>query len=89
MQDAHMNPDEAVEVHRALDARQSVGIHWGTFALSEERMDDPPRRLQQAAAKAGANFVTVQHGESVAVDCHVLEDKLDDDDSKDEDRLVV
>lgn len=94
MADSHMNPTEAVRVHQALEAKLSVGIHWGTFALSEEPMDEPPLKLQEAVAAAAAaarttpqdtrvNFTTVRHGESITVDCRVAErestDSPDDD----------
>jgi N-acyl-phosphatidylethanolamine-hydrolysing phospholipase D len=78
MKDAHVDPWEAVRIHKDLRSKQSIGIHWGTFALSEEGMQDPPRDLQQAmsdqkeqAAKAGfyavGPFVALEHGKSIEV----------------------
>ena len=32
----HVDPEEAVKMHEDLRAKQSVGIHWGTFALAYE-----------------------------------------------------
>jgi N-acyl-phosphatidylethanolamine-hydrolysing phospholipase D len=71
MREAHMNPEEAVFVHQVLNSRQSVGIHWGTFPLSEEPMKEPPVRLQQALKVAGfvdGSFTTLQVGEAITVD---------------------
>ena len=78
MQDAHMSPEEAVKVHQKLgQPRLSVGIHWGTFALSEEPMDEPPLRLRQAAAEAKVtNFTAIRHGDSVTVECVRQVDQL-------------
>jgi len=74
MQDAHMSPEEAVKVHRALgNPRQSVAIHWGTFSLSEESMDEPSRRLREAATWAQANFAAVRHGESITLECQAAD----------------
>lgn len=50
----HVNPEEAVQMHLDLLAKRSVGIHWGTFALSDESLDQPPKDL--AAARAAKNI---------------------------------
>lgn len=53
MSDNHMNPEEAVAVMRALRAEQALGHHWGTFQLTDEGVDRPPRALDVALAEAG------------------------------------
>lgn len=66
----HVDPAEAVQVHRDLGARCSLGIHWGTFSLASESYMDPPRDLQDALTKAGLPldcFQVVQHGASLDV----------------------
>jgi len=62
MRDAHMNPAEAVEAHRLVGARRSVGMHWGTFQLTDEAYDAPLAAL--AAAKGTADFSTLSVGGS-------------------------
>ena len=32
----HVDPEQAVEIHMDVKSNQSVGIHWGTFALAYE-----------------------------------------------------
>lgn len=49
----HLNPAEAVQLHRDAGARRSLGMHWGTFRLSDEGRDDPPRDLAAAARAHG------------------------------------
>ncbi|HEX7854512.1 MAG TPA: MBL fold metallo-hydrolase [Sphingobium sp.] len=41
----HTNPEEAIQIMLDLDAHTSVGIHWGTFKLTDEPWEDPARRL--------------------------------------------
>lgn len=48
MRDIHMNPDEAVRAHLDLQAKQSLGMHFGTFQLTTEAIDEPLRALAVA-----------------------------------------
>jgi L-ascorbate metabolism protein UlaG (beta-lactamase superfamily) len=45
MSKQHMNPEEAVAAYVDLGARQLVAMHWGTFQLTDEPIDEPPLRL--------------------------------------------
>jgi len=46
----HMGPDEAIKAFRDLRAKWLVPMHYGTFKLSFEEMDEPPRWLLEIAA---------------------------------------
>ena len=47
----HMGPDEAVKAFKDLRAQWLVPMHYGTFKLSFEEMDEPPRWLQELLLK--------------------------------------
>jgi L-ascorbate metabolism protein UlaG (beta-lactamase superfamily) len=49
----HMGPDDAVRVFRELRSRWLVPMHFGTFRLSFEDMDEPPRWLKEIARRDG------------------------------------
>ncbi|GFO28855.1 N-acyl-phosphatidylethanolamine-hydrolyzing phospholipase d [Plakobranchus ocellatus] len=62
----HVDPGEAVMIHREIKAQKSIGIHWGTFTLSFEHYLEPREKLAEEAQKQGLKkdeFVTVAHGE--------------------------
>jgi len=67
MKEQHMNPAEAVQAHKDLGARQSIGIHWGTFQLTDESLDQPPRDLasaRDALHVPAADFFVLKIGET-------------------------
>jgi L-ascorbate metabolism protein UlaG (beta-lactamase superfamily) len=53
MERQHMNPEQAVQAFLDLGARKLVAMHWGTFKLTDEPLDEPPRRLRQEWARRG------------------------------------
>jgi N-acyl-phosphatidylethanolamine-hydrolysing phospholipase D len=60
----HVNPAEALAAAQAMRARELVAMHWGTFILTDEPLDEPPRALARAfdAARkaAGAALPTTR-----------------------------
>lgn len=63
----HIDPVEAVTAFRQVNAAYALGVHWGTFELSDEPIDGPPTRLGQALAEQGiekARFRTLEAGEA-------------------------
>lgn len=50
----HMGPDEALRAFLDLRARWFVPMHFGTFKLSFEQMEEPARWLRELGGNAGA-----------------------------------
>jgi len=53
MKDQHVNVEEALKIHADLGAKRSLGVHWGTFELTDEPLDEPPRQLERQRAALG------------------------------------
>lgn len=67
MASQHVNPAEAVQIHTDLGAKRSVGVHWGTFDLTDESLDQPPKDLAIAAHAQGLkneDFTVMAIGET-------------------------
>jgi L-ascorbate metabolism protein UlaG (beta-lactamase superfamily) len=52
---SHMNPSESYQAFLDLKAKWMVPCHWGTFRLTDEPIDEPPRELYRAVAAAGGS----------------------------------
>ena len=67
MRSVHVNPEEAVRIFQDLGAAQAVAMHWGTFRLTLEPLDEPPQRLVAALTAQGIapeRFKVMRHGET-------------------------
>jgi len=49
MQQHHVDPEQAVQIHIDLNSKRSIAIHWGTFPLALEQWDQPPELLKTFA----------------------------------------
>ena len=49
----HMNPEEALAAFHDLGAKKMVPMHYGSFALTREPLDEPLQRLMLASSAAG------------------------------------
>lgn len=47
MEVAHMSPTDAIKAHQILGSRKSIAIHFGTFHLSDEAIDEPIKQLKE------------------------------------------
>jgi N-acyl-phosphatidylethanolamine-hydrolysing phospholipase D len=55
MEPSHLNPEQALHAALALRAEHTLAVHYGTFDLSDEPLDEPPRRYRDASMRAGRN----------------------------------
>jgi L-ascorbate metabolism protein UlaG (beta-lactamase superfamily) len=49
----HTNPKEAVQIGLDLKAKNIIAMHWGTFNLTDESPDEPPRKFLEEAINLG------------------------------------
>jgi L-ascorbate metabolism protein UlaG (beta-lactamase superfamily) len=70
MEPAHMSPMQAVQAHIDLGARESVAMHFGTFPLSDEGIEDPIQALRKELERLDISrdeFRVLAPGESLKV----------------------
>lgn len=70
MKTNHINPEEAVDIFEALNPVAALGIHWGTFQLTFEGIDEPRERLALLKRERGIaddRFVAIEAGQSFRV----------------------
>jgi len=64
----HTDPEEAIQIMLDLEARFAIGMHWGTFKLTDEAREDPALRLTAGLASRGIpadRFVALLPGETM------------------------
>ena len=53
MRPVHANPPEAAQAALDLQARHIIPMHWGTFDLADEPVQEPAKRMREEAARRG------------------------------------
>lgn len=65
MEPVHVSPFEAVQIHKEVGSRLSLGMHWKTFWLADEPLEQPPYDLYLAMKKQEIpfeNFLPIEPG---------------------------
>lgn len=68
MRTVHCNPEEALRIAADLRAKQAIGVHWGTFPLTEEDPVEPAlelARMRDVNNVPASSFFTMAHGETI------------------------
>jgi L-ascorbate metabolism protein UlaG (beta-lactamase superfamily) len=66
MKDYHVDPAEAVKILALCGARRAIAHHWGTFQLTDERIEAPREALEKALVEAdieASRFRALRPGE--------------------------
>ena len=66
----HINPEEAVRIFEALNPVRGLGVHWGTFQLTFEPIDEPRQRLaalRRQRSIAADWFIATEAGQTFSV----------------------
>jgi L-ascorbate metabolism protein UlaG (beta-lactamase superfamily) len=67
MSPVHVNPAEAIQIHKDIGAEISFGMHFGTFPLADDGMNEPERDFAKAIQRPenrGENFKLLTEGDS-------------------------
>ena len=67
MKDHHCNVEESIQIHKDLKSKKSIAMHWGTFQLTDEPMDEPVKLLKKLTIENNFlpdEFIAMTHGES-------------------------
>lgn len=70
MLDSHIGPEEALQVMETLGAETSIGVHWGTFRLSSESVNEPRDTLNSLMLQnsiAAERFQTPEPGQTLSI----------------------
>jgi L-ascorbate metabolism protein UlaG (beta-lactamase superfamily) len=49
--EVHMNPEQAVRAFKELKAKYMIPMHYGSFRLSYEPVEEPVQRLKKEIAR--------------------------------------
>ncbi|MEQ8525222.1 MBL fold metallo-hydrolase [Gracilimonas sp.] len=70
MKPMHVNPEEAIQIHKDVGAEISFGMHFGTFPLADDGMKDPENDFAKAiqqSENAGVNFKLLTEGDTFQI----------------------
>lgn len=71
MHNQHIDPEQALQLFNDIGCKRAIAIHWGTFELADDPLDEPPKLLEQLRHKyhvAPNAFLVIKIGECIKID---------------------
>jgi len=71
MKTMHVNPFEAVKIHKIIAPKKSIAMHWGTFKLTDEPLNEPPVKLRETLLSENIpldTFLILKPGQIIDID---------------------
>ena len=59
MKDSHLNPKDSLQAFKDLESKKMIGIHFGTFKLTDEGYNDPIDTLHEEIKKLNMDPLAV------------------------------
>ncbi len=66
MKNFHVNPEESFKIHNDIKSKKTIGIHFGTFVLTTEPIDEPKTKISKLLKQnniSDDDFIVPKHGE--------------------------
>ena len=67
----HLNPEETIQISQNLYVKSSFAIHWDTFVLSQEDVEEHISHLRKSLKRkllSENQFKILNHGQSIFID---------------------
>lgn len=65
MKNFHVQPEESIFIHKDIKSKKSIGMHFGTFVLTTEPLDEPESRIKKIISEdqlINDQFIIPEHG---------------------------
>ena len=65
MKNFHVNPEESMLIHKDVKSLKSIGMHFGTFVLTTEPINEPSKeivKIIEKNKKLNDQFIVPEHG---------------------------
>lgn len=59
----HVDPTQAIQIHKDVKSELSIGMHFGTFPLADDGQDDPIKDFNKVVGNE--NFILIGEGEKI------------------------